>query len=460
MLAVSGLEGARLVPLIRYRDVGAAIGWLGRAFAFEKHLVVTADDGRIVYAQLKYGDALVMLSPVEGSGLDGIFKQPDEIGGAATQCCYLVVPDVEAHRARATAAGAEIVLTQDAETDPRRGYSCRDLEGHIWSFGTFDPWQNASPKEAAPARIAGRPRRRVLPTLALLAVLFAAGAATVAIDPAARELYEKVTGEIVALVQPLIQPEPVAPQPVAAARSTAGADGAPADAGPETAATAQQLAVIERLLALQKGAREAAESAARKLSDQLGKERLDKESTAKTLESARQQLAIERAAKDSAERKAREASDKLARSERISESWMLRAEQAEAKAQAAEADIVGSRPSEIETGSPPPEKSSYQGAAAPSAKPGLAAVVPAKTEIEPLPAPATVPTTVPATMPPPASPAVAAAPAAASPQGVAEPLPAKPAAKAAQKPRPSRSKSAKGKSSASQDTKSWTFGPW
>ena len=21
-----------------------------------------------------------------------------------------------------------------------RGYSCRDSEGHIWRFGTYDPW--------------------------------------------------------------------------------------------------------------------------------------------------------------------------------------------------------------------------------------------------------------------------------------------------------------------------------
>jgi len=21
-----------------------------------------------------------------------------------------------------------------------RGYTCRDLEGHVWSFGTYDPW--------------------------------------------------------------------------------------------------------------------------------------------------------------------------------------------------------------------------------------------------------------------------------------------------------------------------------
>ena len=22
-----------------------------------------------------------------------------------------------------------------------RGYSCFDLEGHVWSFGSYDPWQ-------------------------------------------------------------------------------------------------------------------------------------------------------------------------------------------------------------------------------------------------------------------------------------------------------------------------------
>jgi uncharacterized glyoxalase superfamily protein PhnB len=21
-----------------------------------------------------------------------------------------------------------------------RGYSCRDSEGHLWNFGTYDPW--------------------------------------------------------------------------------------------------------------------------------------------------------------------------------------------------------------------------------------------------------------------------------------------------------------------------------
>ena len=41
---------------------------------------------------------------------------------------------------RAKAAGAKIVHEiADASYDGR-GYSCRDLEGHLWSFGSYDPW--------------------------------------------------------------------------------------------------------------------------------------------------------------------------------------------------------------------------------------------------------------------------------------------------------------------------------
>jgi uncharacterized glyoxalase superfamily protein PhnB len=41
---------------------------------------------------------------------------------------------------RAKAAGAEIVI--DIVTQPYGGrdFTCRDLEGHLWSFGTYDPW--------------------------------------------------------------------------------------------------------------------------------------------------------------------------------------------------------------------------------------------------------------------------------------------------------------------------------
>jgi hypothetical protein len=43
---------------------------------------------------------------------------------------------------RAKAAGAKIVLDINDEDYGGRGFSCRDLEGHLWNFGTYDPWES------------------------------------------------------------------------------------------------------------------------------------------------------------------------------------------------------------------------------------------------------------------------------------------------------------------------------
>src|SRR5204862_7272648 len=58
---------------------------------------------------------------------------------AAKQGVYVYVEDVDAHYARAKAAGAEIVMELEDTDYGSRGYSVRDLEGHLWSFGTYRP---------------------------------------------------------------------------------------------------------------------------------------------------------------------------------------------------------------------------------------------------------------------------------------------------------------------------------
>ena len=62
-----------------------------------------------------------------------------------TQSPYVIVADADAHYARAKAAGAEIVMDIKDEDYGGRGYSCRDPEGHVWNFGTYDPWAPAKP---------------------------------------------------------------------------------------------------------------------------------------------------------------------------------------------------------------------------------------------------------------------------------------------------------------------------
>ena len=69
-----------------------------------------------------------------------LLKQPDEIGGAETQSAYLIFKDADAVHARAKAAGAKIAIEIKDEDYGGRDFSCYDLEGHLWTFGTYDPW--------------------------------------------------------------------------------------------------------------------------------------------------------------------------------------------------------------------------------------------------------------------------------------------------------------------------------
>jgi uncharacterized glyoxalase superfamily protein PhnB len=131
-----------IVPSLRYRDALAAIDWLCRAFGFEQR-VVHAEGDIVHHAQLTFGNGMLMLSSAQGGGSwDRYLAQPDETGGRETQCCCLAVADADAHHARAIAAGAEVFDPLSDREYGGRGYGCRDPEGHIWWFGTYDPWKD------------------------------------------------------------------------------------------------------------------------------------------------------------------------------------------------------------------------------------------------------------------------------------------------------------------------------
>ena len=133
---------ATVVPCLRYRDAPKAIEWLCQVFDFEKHLVVPNDDGSIAHAQLVFGNGMVMLSSVQKieTEFSRLTQQPDEMGGMETQSPYLIVSDADRVYRQAKAAGAQIEIEIRDEDYGGRGFSCRDLEGHLWSVGTYDPW--------------------------------------------------------------------------------------------------------------------------------------------------------------------------------------------------------------------------------------------------------------------------------------------------------------------------------
>ena len=123
-------------PGMRYADAPAAIDWLEKAFGFQRQVAYPGPDGTIAHAQLIFNGGMIML----GSYKEDVFryKTPRQAGGV-TQAVYVYVQDIDAHFARAEAAGAEIVVPLKETDYGSREYSARDLEGHLWHFGTYLP---------------------------------------------------------------------------------------------------------------------------------------------------------------------------------------------------------------------------------------------------------------------------------------------------------------------------------
>lgn len=110
-------------PFMRFVDADAALEWLSRAFGFEPREVYRDDHDTISHAEVSLGPGIVMFGP----------------GDASSQGVYVAVDDVDAHYERARAAGAEIIREIEDTDYGSREYTARDLEGHVWSFGSYLP---------------------------------------------------------------------------------------------------------------------------------------------------------------------------------------------------------------------------------------------------------------------------------------------------------------------------------
>jgi uncharacterized glyoxalase superfamily protein PhnB len=133
-----------IIPCLAYRDAPVAIEWLCRVFGFEKHAVYPGENGTIMHAELSFGNGMIMCGSIHDTPFWQHIKQPDEIGGCETQCPCVIVSDADAIYERAKAAGAEILVDIETESYGGRGFTCRDIEGRIWNFGTYDPWTAAT----------------------------------------------------------------------------------------------------------------------------------------------------------------------------------------------------------------------------------------------------------------------------------------------------------------------------
>lgn len=136
VIAMAGTSGGRpsVFPTLLYTDARAAIRQLTEAFGFTERSVYESEDGTVMHAELVQGDGAVMLG---SKGRGGVFDTA--MRGAGPAGVYVVVDDVDAHHRRAAEQGAEILLPPTDQDHGSRDYMARDLEGNVWSFGTYAP---------------------------------------------------------------------------------------------------------------------------------------------------------------------------------------------------------------------------------------------------------------------------------------------------------------------------------
>ncbi len=122
----------RIIPYLYYEDGAAALEFLSKAFGFQERMKIARGDGSLMHAEAGFQDNVVMVgTPVEE---DGTPKPTSGSVRHSSVMCY--VDDVDAHYARAKAAGATIVQELADQDYGSRMYSAADAEGHVWHFAT------------------------------------------------------------------------------------------------------------------------------------------------------------------------------------------------------------------------------------------------------------------------------------------------------------------------------------
>jgi PhnB protein len=121
-----------LTPFLTVRDAVRAIEFYKQAFGAVERGVMKGPDGKVMHAELKIGDSIIMLSdefPEFGT------VSPQTVGGSAMGL-HIYVDGVDAAFDRAVKAGAEVEMpVMDQFWGDRYG-KLKDPFGHKWSIAT------------------------------------------------------------------------------------------------------------------------------------------------------------------------------------------------------------------------------------------------------------------------------------------------------------------------------------
>lgn len=135
---------APLIATPVYADARTAVAFLIDAFDFEPHAQYEDAEGRLVHVELTLGEAMVMPA-IAGQGEYGQLVSTVSDAGKPTCGFYVIVDDVEGHHRRARHAGADILIEPRHREHGGQEYTCRDIGGHLWTFGSYNPWATERP---------------------------------------------------------------------------------------------------------------------------------------------------------------------------------------------------------------------------------------------------------------------------------------------------------------------------
>jgi len=122
---------AQVVPYMYYDDAGDAIEFMERAFGFTiEHAVRHPDDGSVLTAKLRTGSGVILVGP----GMEAFGTRAVADADHVSTMIYVFVDDVDAHYARAKAAGAMIRAEPHVHFGGNKQYTASDPGGHRWTF--------------------------------------------------------------------------------------------------------------------------------------------------------------------------------------------------------------------------------------------------------------------------------------------------------------------------------------
>jgi PhnB protein len=128
-------------PYLRTRNAAAAIEFYKQAFGAVEDFRLSEPSGRIGHAELKFGEAIVMLSDEYPEY--GIHGPRNSVPTGSS--VHLHVDDVDAMTQKAVAAGAQLIMEPKDQFYGERSSKILDPFGHEWLLGSHI--EDVSPAE-------------------------------------------------------------------------------------------------------------------------------------------------------------------------------------------------------------------------------------------------------------------------------------------------------------------------